>query len=162
MQLGTEAYYNRQRRKGRTTDQERITGLYGKDWMEWLAYVPPRGEAMRESWMVTQKLLVQFRDEVQKDGKKFLLVLADNAIQVLPDEVDRRGFAERYGLSSLDYADVRLRDFAVGNGIRVLWLAEWLRQVAEQEKVYLHGFGTRKGSGHWNEAGHKEIGRAHV
>lgn len=157
VQLGTEAYYNRQRRKGRASDQERITGLYGKDWMEWLAYVPPRGEAMRESWMVTQKLLVQFRDEVQKDGKKFLLVLANNAIQVLPEEVDRRGFAERYGLESLDYADSRLRQFAAGNGIRVVWLAEWLREVAEREKVYLHGFGTRKGSGHWNEAGHRAV-----
>lgn len=157
VQLGTEAYYNWQRRRGRAADQQRITSVYGKDWMEWLAYVPPRGEAMRESWMVTQKLLVQFRDEVQKDGRKFLLVLANNAVQVLPEDVDRRRFAEQYSLESLDFADLRLRQVALSNGIRVLWLAEWLREVAQRERVYLHGFGAAKGSGHWNEEGHKAV-----
>lgn len=157
VQLGTEAYYNYQRRKGRAADQTRIAQAYGKDYMEWLAYVPPRDEAMRESWIVTQKLLVQFRDEVQRDGRKFVLVLADNAVQVLPEEEDRRRFAGRYGIERLDYADLRLKKFAEANGIRVVWLAEGLRAVAEREKVYLHGFGMGKGSGHWNEAGHRAV-----
>lgn len=157
VQLATDAYYNWQRRRGRASDQQRIISTYGKDWMEWLAYVQPRSEAMRESWVVTQKLLVQFRDEVQKDGRKFLLVLANNAVQVLPEDVDRRRFAEQYGLDSLDYADLRLRQFALSSGIRVLWLAEWLREVAQRERVYLHGFGAAKGSGHWNEEGHKAV-----
>ncbi len=157
VQLGTEAYYNWQRRKGRAADQSRITQAYGKDWMEWLAYVPPRDETMRESWMVTQKLLLQFRDAVAKDGRRFLLVLANNAIQVLPNEADRRRFAERYAIESMDYADLRLKQFAESNGISVVWLAEPLRKVAEKDQAYLHGFGMGKGSGHWNEAGHKAV-----
>ncbi|MBL8174824.1 MAG: SGNH/GDSL hydrolase family protein [Bryobacterales bacterium] len=157
VQLATEAYYNWQRRKGRTADQERIVSTFGKEWMEWLAYVPPRGESMRESWIVTQNLITQFRNEVERDGRKFLLVLANNAVQVLPEEVDRRRFAEKYGLESLDYADQRLRQHAISNGIRVVWLAEWLRDLATRERAYLHGFGAGQGSGHWNEAGHRAV-----
>jgi len=57
----------------------------------------------------------------------------------------------------MDYADLRLKRFAEAYAIPVVWLAEGLRQVAEKEKVYLHGFGMGKGSGHWNEAGHKAV-----
>lgn len=157
VQVATEAYYQSGRRQARAAQQSLIARQYGEDYLEWLAYAPPSDDAMRESWRVTEHLIRLFATEVQADGRRFLLVLANAPVQALPDPADRRQFERKYGLSSIDYADLRLKAFAEAEGIEVVWLAEALRPIAEGEQVFLHGFGARKGTGHWNEAGHRAV-----
>jgi hypothetical protein len=107
--------------------------------------------------MVTERLIRMMAEDVKGSGRRFVLVLADNAIQALPDAADRTRFESKYGLASIDYADLRLKEWAEKNGIEVVWLAEALRAVAVEKKEYLHGFGQAMGSGHWNVAGHQVV-----
>lgn len=157
VQTATEAYYNYQRRRTRANDQSRIAQQYGKDYMEWLAYKPPKDETIRQAWDVTEHLLLAFRDEVQSHGSKFLLVLANNAMQAHPDPQVRANFAKKYDIENLDYADNRVNDLVERNGIEVVWLAKTLRQKAEKTSAYFHGFARSRGIGHWNESGHQVV-----
>ena len=156
-QVATEAYYQSGRGRAIAAQRAQIARQYGQDYLEWLAYAPPGDDKMRESWLVTEHLIRQFAAEVQADGRRFLLVLANAPVQVLPDAVDRRHFEQKYALSSIDYADLRLKALAEAQGVEVVWLAEALRLVAEEQGVLLHGFDGRKGIGHWNEAGHRVV-----
>lgn len=156
-QVATEAWYHSGRRRARAAQQEFIVRKYGRDYLEWLAYAPPVDATMRESWEVTERLIRAFATEVHADGRRFLLVLANAPVQALPDAADRSRFERDNGLTSIDYADLRLKAFAEANGIEVIWLAETLRPIAEEQHVFLHGFGDRKGSGHWNQAGHRAV-----
>lgn len=156
-QVATEAYYQSGLGQARGAQRAVLTREYGENYLEWLAYAPPSDEKMRASWLVTEQLIRQFAAEVEADGRRFLLVLANAPVQVLPEAADRRRFERKYGLSSIDYADLRLKAFAEAAGIEVIWLAEALRTVAEEQKIVLHGFGARLGIGHWNEAGHQVV-----
>lgn len=123
--------------------------------VENMIYIEPHDETWTEAWRVTQGLIQQMHDEVRQRGAKFVFVTTSNTIQVYPDPVVRQNFMKHIGVSTVFYPNQRLRDFAQRQQIDFLDLAEPMQAYADQNKVFLHGFGSDIGNGHWNANGHR-------
>jgi hypothetical protein len=122
--------------------------------IENMIYFEPRDENWQEAWHVTEGLIKQMRDEVAERKAGFLLVTTSTAIQVYPDPVFRQRFVEHIGADSIFYPNLRLKAFAERERIDFLDLAQPMQGYADQNKVFLHGFGSDLGNGHWNANGH--------
>jgi len=120
-----------------------------------MIYVEPQDDNWKEAWRVTEGLIGQMSDEVRQRGAKFVVVTLSNAIQVYPDPVVRQNFMKHIGTSTVFYPNLRLKDFAQRQQIDFLDLAEPMQLLADQNKVFLHGFGKDIGNGHWNAEGHR-------
>jgi hypothetical protein len=94
------------------------------------------------------------RVEVVQHGAKFLVVTVGNDVQDMPNPVSRENFIIQIGVTDLFYPDRRISALGQREGIEVLNLAPQMQNYAEQNNVYLHGFGRDIGNGHWNSAGH--------
>ncbi|HEV2706842.1 MAG TPA: SGNH/GDSL hydrolase family protein [Pyrinomonadaceae bacterium] len=124
-----------------------------------MIYREPADEVWREAWSVTEQLLVLMRDEVESRGARFFVATLSNGGQVHPNPKARAEFAARVGATDLLYPDLRLRALGERTGFTVWNLAPELQVYAEQQRVYLHGFGSDIGNGHWNETGHRVAGQ---
>ena len=120
-----------------------------------MIYVEPQDDNWKEAWRVTEGLIRQMSDEVRQRGARFVVVTVSNAIQVYPYPVVRQNFMKHIGTSTVFYPNLRLKDFAQRQQIDFLDLAEPMQLLADQNKVFLHGFGKDIGNGHWNPAGHR-------
>jgi hypothetical protein len=128
----------------------------GVDNLEYLIYAPPTREDMQRAWSVTEGLFLLMRDEVKAHGAEFHIVLLAARPQVLPDAGKREELLHKLGVSNLDYADERIREFGKREDIKVMNLAPALSAYAEAQHVYLNGFNKSNfGAGHWNETGHR-------
>jgi hypothetical protein len=123
-----------------------------------LVYRAPMDPVWNRSWDVTEALLFRMNDEVRAKGAKFLVITLSNGIQVLPNSGSRAEFMKRLGVDTLFYPDLRLKAFGDRNGFEVINLASTLQRYADENRVYLHGFGKQIGNGHWNELGHRVAG----
>jgi hypothetical protein len=94
-------------------------------------------------------------EEVKQDGARFMVVVGSNPIQVAPDSAVRQRFLDYLGAKDLFYPNRRLRALADSEQIDFLDLVQPMQSFAEQNKVYLHGFGSDIGNGHWNADGHR-------
>lgn len=119
-----------------------------------MIYLEPQDENWKEAWRVTEGLILKMRDEVNQKGAKFVLVPLSNAIQVYPDQLVRQNFMNHIGVSTVFYPNLRLKALAGRENIDFLDLAEPMQAYADQNKVFLHGFGNDFGNGHWNATGH--------
>ena len=120
-----------------------------------MIYIEPRDENWQEAWQVTEGLIKQIRDDVAQKKSRFYLVTLSNAIQVYPDPVVRQKFLEHVGATSIFYPNLRLKALAEREQIDFLDLAGPMQAYADQNKVFLHGFGSDIGNGHWNAKGHQ-------
>jgi hypothetical protein len=120
-----------------------------------LIYREPSDPVWNEAWQVTEGLIRQMRDEVISHDAKFVVVTLSNGIQVYPDANVRRMFLQRIGAADLFYPDNRIKNLCEREKIAVVTLAPALRDYAEQNKIFLHGFGPNAGNGHWNQLGHR-------
>jgi hypothetical protein len=120
-----------------------------------MIYVEPHDEDWKEAWHVTEGLIKQMRDDVAQKKARFLLVTLSNAIQVYPDPVVRQRFLEHVNAANIFYPNLRLKELAEREQIDFLDLAQPMQTFADQNKVFLHGFGSDIGNGHWNASGHK-------
>ncbi len=123
-----------------------------------LIYRAPDEAVWQEAWRVTEGLLVEMRNEVEGKNAKFLVVTLSNGIQVFPDAAPRQAFLEKIGASDIFYPDTRIKNLGVREKFTVYNLAPELQVYAEQNKVFLHGFGENIGNGHWNAEGHRIAG----
>lgn len=123
-----------------------------------LVYREPSDAVWQDAWRVTEGLLTRMRDEVKSKNAKFLIVTLSNGIQVYPDPAARRNFMARVNATDLFYPDKRVKDFGEREGVTVYNLAPELQLYAEQNNVFLHGFGENIGNGHWNIEGHRVAG----
>ena len=121
-------------------------------------YREPSDDTWRDAWAVTEKLVATMNAEVRGHGARFLLVTLSNGIQVYPDASAREGFARRLGVEDLFYPERRFRALGEREGFAVLNLAPELQRLADERKLFLHGFGRELGNGHWNEDGHRMAG----
>ncbi len=122
-------------------------------------YGAPEDDAWRDAWAVTEALIRAVRETARDGGANFHLVTMSNAIQVHPDAARRAAFAKALGVETLDYPDQRLAAFAAAEAIAATVLAPRLRDYAEANNTYLHGFAnTIPGAGHWNSRGHALAG----
>ncbi len=119
---------------------------------------PPPDADWAESWRVTEALLGLMGEEVRSHGARFLVVTLTSGVQVLPDRAEREREMAEFGASAPDYPDRRVAEACRERGIPVLMLVRGMREYAERNRVYLHGFGKKPGYGHWNEVGHRVAG----
>jgi len=138
------------------TDEKRPEPTAAEIGMENMTYLEPSDDNWSEAWHVTEGLIGQMRDEVSHRGARFMVVTLSNAIQVYPDPVARQNFMKHIGVSTVFYPNERLRALASREQIDFFDLAEPMQVYAEQNKVFLHGFGSDLGgNAHWNPAGHR-------
>lgn len=124
--------------------------------MENMTYLEPLDDNWKEAWHVTEGLILKMRDEVRQRGAKFIVVTLSNAIQVYPDPVVRQNFMGHIGVNTIFYPNQRLKALAEREQIDFLDLAEPMQSYADQNKVFLHGFGSDLGgNAHWNVDGHR-------
>ncbi len=147
--------------------QRRETGvIFDPDAPQNRVFAPPQDETWRRAWQTTEDLLTTLSREASAAGARFLLVALSNPPQIHPDPKVRERFAQEMGVDDLSYPDRRLAEFAAAAGIEFVALAPALRQRAEEETLFLHGFeNSVLGVGHWNESGHRaggEILAAHL
>lgn len=134
-------------------------------------YFEPRDPDWQNAWDLTEQILRQIQCEVTAHGAQLLAVVLDNPIQVNPKPDVREQYMQRLGVKTLFYPDERLDKFTRQYNIPSLVLAPELQLYAEQQNVYLHGFGavanpgntnefaSELGRGHWNELGHRVVGQ---
>lgn len=120
-----------------------------------MIYIEPRDENWQEAWRVTEGLIKQMRDDVAQKKARFLVVTLSNAIQVYPDPAVRQRFLQHVGAETIFYPNLRLKALAEREQIDFLDLAQPMQVYADQNKVFLHGFGNDIGNGHWNATGHR-------
>ncbi len=146
----------RSRHKLHPATTERQKGLSVRELgLDNLIYVEPTDQQWREGWRVTEGLIETTRNEVSAKQVRFLVVTLSNAIQVVPNPQTRSDFMKRIGATDLFYPDNRVKAFGSQKGFEVINLASALQAYAESNNVFLHGFGSDLGSGHWNEKGHQ-------
>jgi hypothetical protein len=124
-----------------------------------MVYYEPVNETWKEAWHVTEGLILQMHDEVKSRGVKFCVVTLSSAAQVPPNADDYERALRSSGLKDLFYAERRIRALGEHEGFPVLNLAPLLKDYAEKQGLYLHGFGEHPGSGHWNQTGHRVAGK---
>ena len=112
------------------------------------------------AWAITEAVLRTMYDEVAAHGARFFVVEMNNALQVDPNPDRIAATAKRLGVADLEEPDRRLARLAAERGFSFLSLTEPMRQVAQRDQIYFHGFAnTSPGSGHWNEQGHNIAGK---
>lgn len=119
-----------------------------------MIYIEPRDDNWKEAWHVTEGLIKQIREDVAQKKARFVLITLSNAIQVYPDAAVRQKFLEHVGADTIFYPNLRLQALAQREQIEFLDLAQPMQTYADQNKVFLHGFGSDLGNGHWNGSGH--------
>lgn len=139
-----------------TQDQTRTSAAASEELgIDNLIYREPSDETWNDAWRVTEALIMQMRDEVKARGAQLVVVTLSNGIQVFPDANARQIFLQRVGASDLFYPDHRIGNFCVREKIPVITLAPQMQAYADQNKVFLHGFGSNLGNGHWNQLGQR-------
>ncbi len=124
-----------------------------------LIYLPPTNAVWNDAWHVTEGLVLRMRDDVTQSGAKFIVVTLSNGPQVLPDPRAREYFMQRFGITDLFYPDNRIKALGEREGISVITLAPELQEYAQRNNVFLHGFGSNIGNGHWNVEGNRVAGQ---
>ena len=123
-----------------------------------LIYRAPADDVWREAWRVTEGLMLEMRRETQAKGARFAVVTLSNGIQVYPEASARQAFLDKIGANEIFYPDISIKNLGTREGFAVYNLAPELQRYAEQNKVFLHGFGDGIGNGHWNFEGHRVAG----
>ena len=105
------------------------------------------------AWDLTERLLIETREEARRAGADFLLVSISNGVQESAEARRNRpnwnGWVGRSGIS-MDWPETRLEKFSRQHGIEYLPLLPAFRAEAERTGRPLHIAWT----GHWNSAGH--------
>jgi hypothetical protein len=115
----------------------------------------PREPKWREAWDITDRLVLATADETKSHGARFVLTILSTPGTVYPDAALRARYAQSLGVKSLFYPEERLTRLGAEHGFEVIALAPQMQRVADEEQVFLHGFpNTKRGFGHWNDAGH--------
>lgn len=121
-------------------------------------YREPVTPVWQEAWKVTEALLLLMRDEVVARGARFNVVVLTNGAQVHPDPSVTAQYLRSLGVRDMFYPDRRLEKFCQRKGIPILLLAPAFQEYAVAHQVYLHGFNSGLGCGHWNQNGHRLAG----
>lgn len=107
----------------------------------------------KEAFEITKNLILKFKDTVEGNGAKFVLITLSNAEQVHP-RIGEKLNARYAVVFDYEQPDRMLEEFSNQKGITVLNLMPEFREYHLQTGKDLHGFGS-SGVGHWNENGHR-------
>lgn len=131
----------------------------GSEWgLDPAIYREPSDEIWEDAWRVTEGLLMMMRDEVRAGNARFRVVILGGPVEAHPHSRVRRDYEKRIGVQDLCYPMQRLESFCASEEILALALTPHFQAYAAVSGVFLHGFGSFPGTGHWNEAGHHLAG----
>ena len=156
---------------GYKSDSKTITGnsfvenrkktLWSRPWppkyVNYGVYGPPIEDEWKKAWQITEYVILKLRNEVEKNGSRFLLVILTDAIQILPDPNDaarKLTKIEPPNDFNVDYPTNKLVGFAMANDIDCINLLPRFRQYAKTHKLSEPYF-SFKNDGHWSKLGHK-------
>ncbi|KAA3607037.1 MAG: SGNH/GDSL hydrolase family protein [Calditrichaeota bacterium] len=128
---------------------------------DWKVYLKEPPEVWEEAFNTTFEIIKKFKNSVNENGSKFLLVTLTNSAQIsdkLSDDLDRGLGKDKY---DLERPDKMLQKYSEENGITMLNLLKEFNQRYQKEGVYFHGFEDNGGKGcdcHWNYDGHRLAG----
>jgi lysophospholipase L1-like esterase len=116
-------------------------------------YLNKMTDRWKEAFAITTGILRQFRNSVESNGSRFVLVSLSNAEQVHPEV--QQELNEKYGPAfDFEQPDRIIEEFAKKEHINYLKLMSGFREYHLRTGKYLHGFSGSK-RGHWNENGHR-------
>jgi hypothetical protein len=157
-QLAYEARSTWQKRRAVAKARARFGEPDADVGLDTLVYREPDNQAWKDAWEVTEALLALMHREVEDHGAEFLAATLSNTHQVNPDMAVRQKLMDELGVSTLSYPDERIRAAGEREGFHVVNLAPRLQDYVSKHNAYLHGFAnTPKGTGHWNEEGHRTV-----
>jgi hypothetical protein len=121
-------------------------------------YKPSESPAWQEAWRVTKALLAEMNDLVRGLEGRFVVTTIPRAIEIDPTRERREQFEAQIGVDDLFFPDEQIARMGSAAGFPVYPLTRELQAIAEQRKIYLHGFeNTQLGFGHLNEQGHAVV-----
>lgn len=124
-------------------------------------FLAPTTRAWKDAWQITERLIVEIRDEVVTGGGRFLVVSIPIGIQVYPNPEVRHQFVRALHVDDLWYPETRIREFSEREKVDTITLGRTFQTYAQNNQMYLYGFkNTRLGTGHLNEDGHRLIGES--
>jgi len=123
-----------------------------------MVFCEPKDQSWREAWDITERLMILMNTEIAEKGAKFLLVTLSSGIQAHPDSAVRQAFMKQLNITDLFYPDLRVKALCERENIVGLNLAHTFQAYAQQHNIFLHGFGSYQGTGHWNTKGHQLAG----
>ncbi len=115
---------------------------------------PPRTQAWKDAWTVSERLLAGMSRFAQSRGVRFAALAATHGVEVDPDPAVRGAAQKALGVADLFYAERRLQALGGKEGFTVVPLAQAMQRAAQAGQAPLHGFRNGGlGVGPWNEAG---------
>ena len=116
----------------------------------------PIEEKWKEAWLITESIIRLMNKDVEEKNSKFIVVTLSNPAQVYPDSSFRKSLTKKINNNDLFYPDKRIKKLGKEEGFLVINLAKKMKDYAEENQIFLHGFSKDiMGVGHWNIAGHK-------
>jgi|TARA_B100001964_G_scaffold79653_1_gene89951 hypothetical protein len=116
----------------------------------------PIQKKWKEAWLITESIIKLMNEEVKENGSKFFVATLSAPAQVHPDPSFRESFIKELDNNDLFYPDKRIKKLGKKEGFLVINLAKEMKDYAEKNKIFLHGFSNNiMGEGHWNIVGHK-------
>ena len=116
----------------------------------------PIQKKWKEAWIITESIIRLMNQEVKEKNSKFIVVTLSTSAQVHPSSSFRKSFIKKINNNDLFYPDKRIKKLGDEEGFLVINLANKMKDYAEENQIFLHGFdNTIKGEGHWNLVGHK-------
>ena len=116
----------------------------------------PVQKKWKEAWIITEEIIKLMNKEVKEKGSKFITVTLSTPAQVHPSPDFRKNFIKKIENNDLFYPDKRIKKLGEAEGFLVINLANKMKNYAEKNQIFLHGFNNNvMGQGHWNLAGHK-------
>jgi len=120
-------------------------------------YIPPlKNSIWEKAWKVTERVILKFKEEVERDNGKFLLVILVDFAQI--DGKIKERLKKRYKIEfpknfDPEYPIKRLIKFCNKNKIPYLSLLPYFKEYKKKYKLSYPYF-SYKCDGHWNPLGH--------
>ena len=120
----------------------------------------PKTTDWKKAWLVTDRLLLEVRDEARRQQAEFKVLVLSTCLQSFPDANVRERFQSEHGIEDLFYTNHRICELGLCEGFAVFDLGPKMQRHADEQGVVLHGFdNTPHGVGHYNAAGHRIVGK---
>ena len=132
-------------------------GVWPRWYMDYGVYESEVMGDWQEAWDITEHTVLKFRQEVEADNSRFLLLILVDPLQVFEDVnmtvKKEAGFLPPKGFS-VDYPSERLVRFASKNGMDCLNLGPVFKRYIKENDLKEPYFSFRN-DGHWNRLGNK-------
>jgi hypothetical protein len=116
-------------------------------------YLTNMTDSWKDAFAVTAGILRKFRNSVEENGSRLVLVTLSNAEQIHSDV--QQQLRQEYDVTfDFEQPDRIIEEVAQKENIDHLKLMPAFRDYHLRTGTYLHGFGGSK-QGHWNENGHR-------